>query len=409
MNHTQHVVIVGGGLAGAKTAEALREQGFTGAVTLLAAEPHLPYERPPLSKGFLAGASPFDDAVVHPAQWYAEQQIDLRTDTRAVAVDTADRHVRLEDGSTVAYDKLVLATGATPRRLPAPGADAAGVHYLRTREDAEAIRSTFGPGRRLVVIGGGWIGLEVAAAARGAGTDVAVIEAAELPLLAVLGPELAAVFADLHRDHDVDLRLGTRLTAILVKDGRAAGVELEGGERIDADAIVVGIGAAPETGLAEAAGLAVDNGVLVDASLRTSDPDVYAVGDIANHDHPVLRRRVRVEHWATALNQPAVAAAALLGGADQYTELPYFYSDQYELGMEYVGHAPAGSYDQVVVRGALEAREFAAFWLDGDDRIKAAMNVNLWDVPDQVKPVIAAGTKIDPERLADPDVPYTDL
>ncbi|GAB3649847.1 NAD(P)/FAD-dependent oxidoreductase [Glycomyces tarimensis] len=409
MNSTQQVVIVGGGLAAAKTAEALRDHGFTGAVTMLAAEVHLPYERPPMSKSFLAGASPFENALVHTAEWYRKEEIDLRTSTRAVALDTRARRVRLENGDAVAYDKLVLATGSTPRRLPAPGADATGVRYLRTREDSDAIRSTFGSGRRLVVIGGGWIGLEVAAAARGAGTEVCVIEAADLPLSAALGPEVAAVFADLHRDNGVDLRLGTRLAAVLAEGGQAVGVELDGGERIDADGIVVGIGAAPETGLAEAAGLAVDNGVLVDASLRTSDPDVYAVGDIANHDHPVLGRRVRVEHWATALNQPAVAAAALLGGAEQYTELPYFYSDQYELGIEYVGHAPEGSYDRVVVRGALVAREFVAFWLDRDDRIKAAMNVNVWGIADRVKHLIADSAPIDPERLADPGVPYAEL
>ncbi|WP_026924039.1 NAD(P)/FAD-dependent oxidoreductase [Glycomyces arizonensis] len=409
MDGTQQVVIIGGGLAGAKTAEALRDHGFTGTVTLIAAEAHLPYERPPMSKSFLIGASPFDDALVHTAEWYREKEIDLRTGTRAIALDTGRHRVGLEDGDEVAYDKLVLATGSTPRRLPVPGAEASGVHYLRTREDSDAIRSTFGPGRRLVVIGGGWIGLEVAAAARGAGTEVCVVEAADLPLSAALGPELAVVFADLHRANGVDLRLSTRLNAVLTDGGRAVGVELDGGERIDADGIVVGIGAVPQTGLAEAAGLAVDDGVLVDASLRTSDPDVYAVGDIANHDHPALGRRMRVEHWAAALNQPSVAAAALLGGAERYTELPYFYSDQYDLGMEYIGHSPEGSYDRIVVRGALAAQKFVAFWLDRDNRIKAAMNVNVWDVVDQIKHLIGDGRPIDPERLADPGVPYAEL
>ncbi|MGE0217605.1 NAD(P)/FAD-dependent oxidoreductase [Mycolicibacterium sp.] len=408
MSTPQQVVIVGGGLAGAKTAEALRGHGFSGAVTLLAAEPHLPYERPPLSKGYLAGDASFDDAIVHPEDWYRDNNIDLRRGTRATAIDAAGHRVHLGDDTTIGYDKLVLATGAQPRRLRLPGADARGVHYLRTREDSDAIRSRFGDGKRLIVVGGGWIGLEVAAAARGAGTHVTLLEAAELPLLAVLGPELAQVFADLHSANGVELRLGARIEAITTEHGAATGVRLTGDTTVGADAIVVGVGVTPDLALAEAAGLELDNGVLVDASLRSSDPDIYAVGDIANHDHPVLGHRVRVEHWATALNQPATAAASLLGDAVTYTDLPYFFSDQYDLGMEYVGHAPRDSYDQVVVRGDLAKREFVAFWL-ADGRIKAAMNVNVWDVIDQIKPLIARAKQVDTGRLADPDVPYTAL
>jgi NADPH-dependent 2,4-dienoyl-CoA reductase/sulfur reductase-like enzyme len=282
------------------------------------------------------------------------------------------------------------------------------VYYLRTREDSDAIRSCFGDGKRLVIIGGGWIGLEVAAAARGAGTHVTVLEAADLPLLGVLGPELAQVFADLHRANGVDLRPGTGTGAITTSSGRATGVQLTDGTTIEADAVVVGVGAAPDLTLAELAGLDLDNGVLVDASLRSSDPDIYAVGDIANHDHPILGHRVRVEHWATALNQPVTAAAALLGEDTSYTELPYFFSDQYDLGMEYIGYAPKGSYDQVVVRGDLAKREFVAFWL-ARGSIKAAMNVNVWDVIDQIKPLITAGKQIDPGQLANPDVTYASL
>lgn len=408
MSTPQRVVIVGGGLAGAKTAEALRVRGFSGGVTLLAAEPHLPYERPPLSKGYLAGDASFDEVIVHPEDWYRDNDIDLRRGTRATAIDATGHRVHLGDAATIGYDKLVLATGAQPRRLRLTGTDAREVHYLRTREDSDAIRSRFGDGRRLVVVGGGWIGLEVAAAARGAGTHVTILEAAELPLLAVLGPELARVFADLHRANGVELRLGARIEAITTEHGAAVGVRLTGDTTVGADAIVVGVGVAPDLALAEAAGLELDNGVLVDASLRSSDPDIYAVGDIANHDHPVLGHRVRVEHWATALNQPATAAASLLGDAVTYTDLPYFFSDQYDLGMEYVGHAPRDSYDQVVVRGDLAKREFVAFWL-ADGRIKAAMNVNVWDVIDQIKPLIARATQVDTDRLADPDVPYTAL
>jgi NADPH-dependent 2,4-dienoyl-CoA reductase/sulfur reductase-like enzyme len=295
-----------------------------------------------------------------------------------------------------------------PRRLPVPGADADGVHHLRTRDDSDAIRSAFGEGRRLVVIGGGWIGLEVAAAARGAGTEVTLVEAAELPLLGVLGTELATVFADLHRAHGVQLRLGATVEGFTTDGGRVTGVRVDG-ETVPADAVLVGIGVAPDVTLAESAGLAVDNGVLVDAQLRTSDADVYAVGDIANHDHPLLGRRVRVEHWATALNQPAVAVAALLGGEAPYTELPYFFSDQYDLGMEYIGFAPPGSYDRVVVRGELDKREFVAFWLDGESHVLAAMNVNVWDVVDQIKPLITGGVRVEVDRLADPAVEYADL
>jgi 3-phenylpropionate/trans-cinnamate dioxygenase ferredoxin reductase subunit len=409
MSTPEKIVIVGASLAGAKTAEALRDEGFSGSVTLIGDETDLPYERPPLSKAFLAGQAAFEDALVHPGEWYGEHDIDLRLGTHVDAVDTGAHEVTLTGGARVPYDKLVLATGSAPRTLSIPGADAKGVLYLRKRADSEAIRATFGEGKHLVIIGGGWIGLEVAAAARGAGTEVTLIEVAELPLLAVLGPQLAQVFADLHTQNGVDLRLGAKLEEFTVTDSAVSAVRLAGGATVPADAVVVGVGVAPNTALAEAAGLAVDNGVLVDASLRTSDPDVYAVGDIANHAHPLLNTRVRVEHWAAALNQPAAAAAAILGGADEYTELPYFFSDQYDLGMEYIGYAPPGSYAQVVVRGDLDAREFVAFWLDDGNRIKAAMNVNLWDVVDEIKPLILAGKAVDPARLADPAVPYAEL
>lgn len=407
--HPESIVIVGGGLAGAKAAEALRGNGFSGLLTLIADEQHIPYERPPLSKSYLAGSSPFEESFVHSPEWYKENDVDLRLGTRAEAIDPAAHEVVLHDGARVPYAKLLLATGAVPRRLPVPGADAPGVLYLRRREDSDAIRATFGPDRDLVIIGAGWIGLEVAAAARQAGTHVTVIETAELPLLAVLGPETARVFADLHRERGVDLRLGARLVEVTVADGRASGVRLDDGSVVTAGAVVVGVGVAPDVALAEAAGLAVDNGVLVDASLRTSDPDIYAVGDIANHDHPVLGTRVRVEHWANALNQPAVAAAAMLGENAEYTNLPYFYSDQYDLGMEYVGWAPRGSYEQVVVRGDLGTREFVAFWLDAGNHVKAAMNVNVWDVVDEIKPLIADGVPVDPHRLVDPAVPCSEL
>jgi 3-phenylpropionate/trans-cinnamate dioxygenase ferredoxin reductase subunit len=402
MPEPSSVVIVGGGLAGAKTAEALRAQGYEGPVTLIGHEDELPYERPPLSKGYLAGNDAFDGAVVHPADWYTGHDVDLRLGAQVVAVRTASSEVELADGERIAYGALVLATGSQPRVLPIPGAEDA--LYLRTHADSDRIRATFGTGKRLVIVGAGWIGLEVAAAARGQGTQVTVLEAAELPLLAVLGREMATVFADLHREHGVDLQFGAAVAEI-----RSGGVRLGDGTEIAADAVLIGVGAAPRTELASSAGVDVDNGVLVDASLRSSDPAIFAVGDIANHDHPVLGYRVRVEHWATALNQPAVAAAAVLGGTGVYDELPYFFSDQYDLGMEYIGHTTAEGGTRVLVRGDLAQREFVAFWLDDDDRIQAAMNVNVWDVVDEIKPLIAQRTPVDADKLTDPGVPYSEV
>jgi NADPH-dependent 2,4-dienoyl-CoA reductase/sulfur reductase-like enzyme len=407
------IVVIGGGLGGAKTAEALREQGYTASITVISNEADPPYERPPLSKGYLAGHVPFEEALVHPLTWYAEHDVDLRLSTSATGFNT-DRHtVTLSDGSTLGYDKLVLATGAIPRVLAVPGADAANVLHLRRHGDADTIRATFGNGRRLVIIGAGWIGLEVAAAARGENAAVTIVEMAELPLLGVLGPEIAHVIADLHAAHGVRLCLGARLVEITVdQGGRASGVRLADGTLIAADAVVVGVGVTPDIALAEAAGLATDNGVLVDASLRTSDPDVYAVGDIANQAHPTLGTRVRVEHWATALKQPATAAAAMLdaGGSETaYSELPYFFSDQYDLGLEYLGYTSRDANYRVIVRGNLASREFVAFWVDSSNRIKAAMNVNVWDVIDAVKPLIIAETVVEPTRLSDPDIAYSEL
>jgi 3-phenylpropionate/trans-cinnamate dioxygenase ferredoxin reductase subunit len=285
---------------------------------------------------------------------------------------------------------MVLATGSEPRVIDVPVA--ATVLTLRTHADSDRIMASFGRGKRLVIVGGGWIGLEVAAAAREAGTDVTLVEASEQPLLGVLGPEMGKVFADLHREHGVDLRLGSTDLG-----------DVEGAT------VVVGVGVKPRTELAEAAGLDVDNGVLVDRSLRTSDPDIFAVGDIANHDHPVLGRRLRVEHWANALNQPATAAGAILGHAAAYERLPYFFSDQYDLGMEYVGHATRDDTARVVTRGDVEKREFVAFWLDDQDRILAAMNVNVWDVPDEVRPLIINRTVVDVDKLSDPNTPLSDV
>ncbi|MBH0777098.1 NAD(P)/FAD-dependent oxidoreductase [Nocardia bovistercoris] len=405
MTSQRRFVIVGGGLAAAKLAEALRDNDFDGTVTVIGAEEHLPYERPPLSKEHLLGKKSLPEFTVQPGQWYRDHHIDLRLGTEVTAIDRAAATVTLPDGSTLAYDKLALATGSSPKRPPLPGADAPNVYTLRTIGDSDTMIELFGQNRSLAVIGAGWIGLEVAAAARGAGLRVTVVESAEQPLLGALGPEMGAVFADLHRANDVDLRLGAQVEEITTRDtGEAVlaiGLRLGDGSTVTADAVLVAVGARPNVELAEAAGLEVDGGVLVDESLATSDPDIVAVGDIAAQRHPVLGRRIRVEHWANALNQPAVAAATMLGKPAVYDRLPYFFTDQYDLGMEYTGYAAAGEYDRVVVRGDRDAREFVAFWLDADNLVMAGMNVNIWDVTDRIKELVAAGEPVDPAKLAD--------
>jgi 3-phenylpropionate/trans-cinnamate dioxygenase ferredoxin reductase subunit len=295
-------VIAGGGLAGAKAAEALRDQGFDGRIVLAAEEDIRPYERPPLSKEYLQGKAGRETIFVHSPDWYDTNHVKLLLGTAVTGIDRSRREVTLSGGGHLAYGKLLLATGAVPRRLPLPGADADGVLYLRKVGDSDRIRDTFTAAYRVLIIGAGWIGLEVAAAARIAGVDVTVLEAADLPLLHVLGPRVAPVFADLHREHGVDLRLGVRVAEITVSAGKATGAVLADGTRISADAVIVGIGAAPQTRLAEEAGLEVRNGVVTDASLRTSDPAIYAVGDVANAFHPLLGTHIRVEHWANALH-----------------------------------------------------------------------------------------------------------
>jgi 3-phenylpropionate/trans-cinnamate dioxygenase ferredoxin reductase component len=400
-------VIVGGGLAGAKAAETLRAEGYDGDVVLVSAEAERPYERPPLSKGYLLGSDERDSAFVHPKTWYDEHDVQLRLSTRATALDPDSHEVELGHGERLRYEKLLLTTGSIPRRLGVPGAESDGVLYLRELPDSDRIRAALTSGARIVVVGAGWIGLEVAAAARHHGADVTVLEVADLPLQRVLGDDIARVFADLHREHDVDLRLGTGVEQLRPVGGGLSVVDSSGDE-IDADAVVVGVGIRPALDLAEAAGLSIDDGVAVDASLRTSAPDVYAAGDVAAAEHPILGTRIRVEHWANALNGGPVAARSMLGQDVVYDELPYFFTDQYDLGMEYIGHAPPGSYDRVVVRGDLAGREFQAFWLSGG-RALAGMHVNLWDDGiDPIKEVVASGRVLDPDRLADPAVPLGD-
>ncbi|WP_329198863.1 NAD(P)/FAD-dependent oxidoreductase [Streptomyces sp. NBC_01435] len=410
-------VIVGGGLAGAKAAETLRTEGFSGRVILLGDERDHPYERPPLSKGYLSGKEARDSVFVHEPAWYAGAEIELHLGQPVTSLDRKAHAVHLGDGTVVHYDKLLLATGAEPRRLPVPGTDLAGVHHLRRLAHADRLRNVLAAlGRdngHLVIAGAGWIGLEVAAAARGYGAEVTVMEPEPTPLHQVVGPELGQIFTDLHRDHGVRFHFGVRLTEIIGQDGLVLAVRTDDGEEHPAHDVLAAIGAAPRTALAETAGLAMapradGGGIAVDASLRTSDPHIYAAGDVANIAHPLLGTRLRVEHWANALNSGPAAARAMLGQEVAYDRVPYFFSDQYDLGLEYSGWAPPGSYDQVVIRGDAGKREFIAFWLK-DHRVLAGMNVNVWDVTETVQGLIRSGRQIDPDALADPSVPLESL
>ena len=401
-------VIVGASLAGAKAAEGLREQGYDGPVVLIGEETDRPYERPPLSKDYLLGKADRETMFVHPLAWYAEHDIDLRLGARVTGLDPAALEVTLADGSRIGYAKLLLATGSTPRHLTIAGAGAGGVLYLRRVGDSDRLRATFATASRVAVIGAGWIGLETAAAARAAGVEVTILEAAELPLLRVLGREAAQVFAGLHRDHGVDLRFGVQVAEITASDGLADGVRLADGTHVPADAVIVGVGITPNVQLAAAAGLEVRNGIVTDARLQTSDPDIYAAGDVASAYHPVLGKHIRVEHWYNALHQPQTAARAMLGQDAVYDRVPYFYTDQYDLGMEYAGYVEPGGYDLVVFRGDVPQREFIAFWLSGG-RVLAGMNVNIWDVNDTIQAVVRGGASVDAARLADVDVPLEEF
>ncbi|WP_406001013.1 NAD(P)/FAD-dependent oxidoreductase [Streptomyces sp. NBC_00829] len=410
-------VIVGGGLAGAKAAETLRAEGFTGRVILIGDERDHPYERPPLSKGYLSGKEERDSVFVHEPAWYARADVELHLGQTVVAIDRDAKSVRLGDGTVVHYDKLLLATGAEPRRLDIPGTELAGVHHLRRLAHADRLRRVLAAlGRdngHLVIAGAGWIGLEVAAAARGYGAEVTVVEPEATPLHQVIGPELGQVFTELHREHGVRFHFGARLTEISGQDGVVLAARTDDGEEHPAHDVLAAIGAAPRTALAESAGLAMADrahggGIAVDASLRTSDPDIYAAGDVAAAHHPLLGSRLRVEHWANALNGGPAAARAMLGQEVSYDRIPYFFSDQYDLGLEYSGWAPPGAYDQVVLRGDAQKRQFIAFWLKGR-RVLAGMNVNVWDVTDPIQQLIRSGAPVDPEALADPSVPLTSL
>jgi 3-phenylpropionate/trans-cinnamate dioxygenase ferredoxin reductase subunit len=398
-------VIVGASLAGAKAAETLRAEGFDERVVLIGAEDERPYERPPLSKDYLRGEAERETVYVHPEGFYAEHDIELRLGRTAVSLNVAGRELALDDGERLRYDRLLLATGAEPRRLSIPGGDLEGVLYLRSVADCDALRGRLDRGGAVVVIGAGWIGAEVAASARQRGLEVTVIDPLTVPLERVLGTEVGAVYRDLHVDHGVQMLLGTAVEAF---EGYTAveRVRTSDGRELECDFVVVGVGVQPRSGLAAQAGLAVDNGILVDEHLQTGAPGVFAAGDVANAHHPFYGERIRVEHWANALHQGPVAARAMLGEPDVYDRLPYFFSDQYDVGMEYAGFAR--TWDRVVFRGDPATREFIAFWLSGN-RVVAGMNVNVWDVIDPIQRLIAERVAVDDRRLADSDVPLEEL
>ena len=405
MSSIEDIVIIGAGLTGARAAESVRKAGFEGRVTLVGDEPERPYIRPPLSKDYLRGESEREAAFVHPASFYDENRIEIRSSTSATAIDTAGRRVALGDGTSLPFDRLLLATGAVPRTLPVAGADLPGVHTFRTLADADRLRAAVADAGRVVVIGAGWIGSEIAASLRMLGRQVFLIAPDAVPLERVLGPEIGGVYRDLHAERGVALRLGVGVERIVGTD-RVEAVVTTAGERIPTDLVVVGIGVRPRTELASAAGLAVGDGIEVSATLETSAPGIFAAGDVASAWHPFYGERLRSEHWANARFGGTAAGKAMLGSADPYDRIPYFYSDQYDLGMEYTGHGSAS--DRVVVRGSLADRAFVAFWLR-HGRVVAGMNANLWDLAKPIDRLIRSRAEVDPRALADPAVPVDDL
>jgi 3-phenylpropionate/trans-cinnamate dioxygenase ferredoxin reductase component len=401
----QTFVIIGASLAGAKAAETLRAEGFDGRVVLIGEESERPYERPMLSKEYLRGEKPAAKLYVHDEGFYADNGIELMTGTRVESLDPGAHEITLPGGARMSYSRLLLSTGAAPRRLLLPGADLPGVAYLRAMGESDALRAAIRAASRVIVMGAGWIGSEVAASARQLGAEVAMVAPGVVPLVRVLGPEVGGVYRDLHAGHGVDLHLSTQIEAI-VGNGAARGVRTTDGVVIEGDLVVVGVGVSPRVELAEGAGLTLENGILVDEFLATSAPDVFAAGDVASTWNTRYDRRIRMEHWANALNQGQTAARNMLGQHTAYEKLPYFYSDQYDLGMEYNGYAV--EWDRVVLRGDRAGREFLAFWLK-DGRVLAGMNANIWDQGDDIKALIRGAATIDPERLADPHVPLADL
>ncbi len=393
-----NIVIIGANLAGGRAAEALRAEGYDGRLTLVGEEPHRPYERPPLSKEILRGEWEPDKAFLRPAEYYAENDIELLLGSRATTLD-ADA-VALADGTRVEHDVLLLCTGGRPRTLPIPGADLDGVFTLRTIDDSLAILGSFQPGEPIVVIGAGFIGAEVAASAKTFGCEVTLLEALPVPMERALGRELGEVYAAIHRDNGVDLRTGVEVERI-EGDKELERVALADGTTFDARAVVIGVGIEPNVELARDAGIDCDNGILVDERCATSMPGVFAAGDVANHPNPILGERIRVEHWQNAQNQAAAAAKAMLGQEAPFAEVPWFWSDQYDVNLQMAGHPTR--WDRIVYRGDVDARAFAAFYLDGE-RLVAALGVNKAKEVRGARALIEAGVQLSDDELADDDV-----
>jgi 3-phenylpropionate/trans-cinnamate dioxygenase ferredoxin reductase subunit len=400
-------------LAGATAAETLRAEGWTGQIVLIGSETELPYERPPLSKGVLLGNDQPEVAQLHDRQWYDDNNVELRLGTTATSLDTETRTVTLDDGSDLRYDLLLITTGSRVRKLDVPGADLPGIHYLRTAEESQALTDAYAAKPRVVVVGAGWIGLEAAAAARERGCEVTVIEPQSTALAAVMGEEVGELYAAVHRQHGVDLRFGTGVEAF-EGDDKVTGVRTDKGDVIPADLVVVGVGAQPNTELAEAAGIEVasrddGSGIVTGPDLRTSAPEVFAAGDVVRWDHPLLGRPIRVEHWSNAKDSGAAAAKAMLGRDVTHDAIPYFFTDQYDLGMEYAGDVPRGTSYQVVLRGDPASGAYLAFWLDDDNRVLAGMHVNTWDTIDAIRDLIRSKAPVDPTRLADPAIDLSEV
>ncbi len=401
----QHIVIVGGGLAGVRAAEGARDAGHDGPITLVAAEGVTPYERPPLSKDLLAGDAGFEDAIIHGVEWFADNDIELRTDTRVALIDSERQLAIVDESDQIPYAELILATGASPKRLDIEGGHLSLIGALRTVEDARVIRSLFEEQRKVVIVGSGWIGTEVAAAARGHGCDVTVVSRSEVPMQRLLGEQFGAYLRDLHQGHGVEFVTGTTPVEYSGEE-QVQQVRLVDGRTLDADMVIEAVGARPRVGLAETAGVEVDDGVLVDESLRTSRAHIWAVGDIANQLHPFYGTRVRSEHWSVARNQGYHAGRGAAGQALPYDRLPMFFTDQYDMGMEYRGHAP--NFDEVIFRGSVESGEFLVFYLE-QGIIRAVVNVNTWGIGDDIDALLRAGVSPDRRAIADWETPLSEL
>jgi 3-phenylpropionate/trans-cinnamate dioxygenase ferredoxin reductase subunit len=397
----QTFVVVGANSTGGTAAATLRTDGFDGRVVLIGAEQHPPYERPPLSKEYLRGEVPRDHTFLRPQSWYGDNDVELMLSTRAKEIDTAAKVVRLDGGDDVAYDKLLLATGGQNRRLAVPGLDLDGVHDLRTFEDADAIRSRAARGGKAVVVGAGFIGCEVTASLRVMGVDVEVVEPLPAPLVRVVGPEVARLFEEIHRDHSVGFHFGQGISAFEGTGGRVEEVVTESGRRLGCDFAVVGVGIQPVTELAAEGGLELANGIAVDPFLRTSEQDIFAAGDVADHQHPLFGRRLRVEHWDNALKMGAAAAKNMMGAGVAFDDPHWFWSDQYDYNLQYVGFA--AEWDELIVRGNLEERNFVGFYVKAGV-VQAAVGINRGRDVRRAAGLIKAQKPIDPASLRDEDV-----